>query len=49
MNGKNVPSLIVKVDSSSQELATQDGRDKVAKKYLATSQAGEPWIIPDAC
>lgn len=48
MNGKNVPSLIIKVDSSSGELGTQEGRDKVAKKYLTTSQAGEPWIIPDA-
>ena len=48
MNGKNVPSLIVKVDSSNGELGTQEGRDKVAKKYLSTSQAGEPWIVPDA-
>ena len=48
MSGKNVPSLIVKVDSSSGDLATQEGRDLVAKKYLSTSQSGEPWIIPDA-
>lgn len=48
MSGKNVPSLIVKVDSSDAELATMDGRDKIAKKYLETSQAGAPWIVPDA-
>jgi HK97 family phage portal protein len=48
MSGKNVPSLIVKVDSSSDELGSQDGRDRIAKKYLETSQVGEPWIIPDA-
>lgn len=48
MNGKNIPSLIIKVDSSSEELGTVEGREKIAKKYLTTSQSGEPWIVPEA-
>lgn len=40
------PPLIVKVDGISGEFAQKDGRAKMVRDYLETSEAGEPWIIP---
>lgn len=40
------PSLIIKVDAMTEKLQSPEGREKIARQYLDTTNAGEPWILP---
>lgn len=46
MRGKYMPNIVIKVDSDSEELSSEEGREKVKEKYLKSDQAMEPWVIP---
>lgn len=46
MKSKWKPSLIVKVDSFTEEFSNKAGRDKLLEEYIKTSEAGSPWILP---
>ena len=46
MSSKWMPSVIIKVDSNSEELRDPSGRAKLMREYIQTQRAGEPWMIP---
>lgn len=46
MSSKWKPSVIVKVDSMTDEFASKEGRQKLLEQYVKSSEAGEPWLIP---
>lgn len=46
MESKWKPSVIVKVDGLVDEFASPAGRKKLLDDYVASGEAGEPWIIP---
>ncbi|WP_225047418.1 phage portal protein [Lacticaseibacillus kribbianus] len=46
MSGKYMPNIIIKVDSDSDALSSDEGRTEVKNKYIGHSDGLEPWIIP---
>lgn len=46
LESKWKPSVIVKVDAMTEELASPKGREEILKKYVASEKAGEPWVVP---
>lgn len=46
MDGKYMPSLIIKADGLTEEFQTEEGREAILQKYINTSKRGHPWVIP---
>ena len=46
MESKWKPSIIVRVNSSAEEMASERGRDALLEKYMRTEEAGTPWVLP---
>lgn len=46
MESKWKPSMVVKVDGLTEEFSSREGRKKLLDQYIASSEAGEPWMIP---
>lgn len=46
MSSKWKPSIIVKVDAMTDEFSGPGWRQKLLDEYVATNEAGEPWLIP---
>ncbi|EOW9529888.1 phage portal protein [Bacillus cytotoxicus] len=46
MSEKWKPPLIIAVDAMTEELASEEGRDEILKKYISETDGGKPWVIP---
>jgi HK97 family phage portal protein len=46
MSDKWKPSIIIAVDAMTEELASEEGRDAILKKYISETGGGKPWVIP---
>ena len=46
LNGRYMPSVIIKADADNDEMMTAEGREKLFKKYMST-KPGEPWVVPN--
>ncbi|WP_317079138.1 phage portal protein [Clostridium neonatale] len=46
MSDKWKPSIIISVDAMTDELASEEGRDEILKKYISETGGGKPWVIP---
>ena len=46
MESEYKPSIIVKVDALTPEMATPEGRQVLLNDYIKSAKEGEPWMIP---
>lgn len=46
MSDKWKPSIIISVDAFNDEMASEEGRDAIMKKYISETGGGKPWIVP---
>lgn len=46
MSDKWKPSIIISVDAFNDEMASEQGRNAILKKYVNETGGGKPWVVP---
>lgn len=46
MSDKWKPSIIIAVDAMTDELASEEGREEILRKYISETGGGKPWVVP---
>ena len=46
LSSKWKPSVIVYVDAMTEEFASEEGRKRLAKEFVQTTEEGQPWFLP---
>ena len=46
MADKWKPSVIISVDAETEEFSSQEGREKILRRYISDTGDGKPWVIP---
>lgn len=46
MSDKWKPSILIAVDALTDELASEEGREEVLKRYISDTGGGKPWVFP---
>lgn len=46
MSSEWKPSIIVKVDTLTEEFSSPEGRERLLESYVQPARTGEPWLIP---
>lgn len=46
MKSEYLPSVIISIDTDTNELSSEEGREEIEKRFFKRKKVGAPWIVP---
>ena len=46
MKSEYLPSVIISMDTDTNELSSEEGREEIEKRFFKRKKVGAPWIVP---